>query len=247
MKMTTRLILFLSMGLTGCATAIKPYAKFGLPKDNIIFTFDDGPNERSDTTIRILDILKRRHIRAYFCVIGKQVEKNPEIARRIRDDGHVIVNHSYSHPNPLPLGRRKTLEEIELADRAIGKALGVADYRSEYFRPPYAITTKAIREIGAEYPLKIAGISVFDFFTVDSEYGPENYRKVVNYYKKEIRKSRGGVIVLHDGCFRPSPTVEEDYEKAGKPVNRSWVPEALEELILYFQGENFSFDFEEIE
>jgi peptidoglycan/xylan/chitin deacetylase (PgdA/CDA1 family) len=246
MKPATRLILFLAMVLTGCATAIKPYAKFGLPKGTVVFTFDDGPNERSDTTARILDILERHGIKAYFCVIGKQVEKNPELARRMRDGGHVIVNHSYSHPNPLPLGKAETLKEIEMADRAIGTALGIRNYKSEYFRPPYALVTKAMRDIATGYPLRIAGLSVFDFFTVDSEYGPGNYRKVVDFYKQAIRKSEGGVIVLHDGCFRPAPTPEEDYGKPGKPVNRSWVPEALEELILCFQRENYSFAFERI-
>jgi peptidoglycan/xylan/chitin deacetylase (PgdA/CDA1 family) len=246
MKLATRIILFFAMALTGCATAIKPYAKFGLPKRTVVFTFDDGPNERSDTTARILDILKRHGIKAYFCVIGKQVEKNPKLARRMRDEGHVIVNHSYSHPNPLPLGKAETLKEIELADQAIGKALGIQDYKSEYFRPPYAFVTTAMRDIGTGYPLRIAGLSVFDFFTVDSEYGPGNCRKVVDFYKQAIRKSDGGVIVLHDGCFRPSPVAEADYLDPGKVVNRSWVPEALEELILFLQRENYSFSFERI-
>jgi hypothetical protein len=99
-----------------------------------------------------------------------------------------------------------------------------------------------MRDIAGTYPLRLAEISVFDFFTVDSEYGPDSCGKVVDFYKKAIRKSGGGVIVLHDGCFRPSRTAEEDYLDPGKAVNRSWVPEALEELIGYFQSEGYSLD-----
>lgn len=220
MSKASPLLLCLALGLSSCATVIKPFSGFALPERTIVLTFDDGPNERSDTTVRILDVLDRQGIRAYFCVIGKQAEKNPEILRRIAAAGHVIVNHSYSHPNPLSLDKGGMLREIELADRAIGEALGVPGYRSEYFRPPYALLTPAIREIAAEYPLKFAGISVFDFFTVDSEYGPKGRRKVVGFYEKAIRRSGGGVIVLHDGCFRPAAVREEDYEDDAKAVNR---------------------------
>ena len=57
-------------------------------------TFDDGP---SNNTNQILDILKERGIKATFFVLGSNVEKNPEIVKRMYDEGHFIANHGYSH------------------------------------------------------------------------------------------------------------------------------------------------------
>ena len=57
-------------------------------------TFDDGP---SSNTTQILDILNERGIKATFFVLGSNVEKNPEIVKRMYDEGHFIASHGYSH------------------------------------------------------------------------------------------------------------------------------------------------------
>ena len=58
-------------------------------------TFDDGPSRT--VTPQILDILAKYDIKATFFVVGKYAEKNPDILRRIYEEGHVIGNHTYSH------------------------------------------------------------------------------------------------------------------------------------------------------
>ena len=58
-------------------------------------TFDDGPSK--DVTPLILDILKEEKITATFFVLGTKVEENPEILKRIYEEGHYIGNHGYSH------------------------------------------------------------------------------------------------------------------------------------------------------
>ena len=58
-------------------------------------TFDDGPSE--ENTNAILDILKERNIKATFFVVGENVEKHPEIARRIVEEGHTIGIHCNRH------------------------------------------------------------------------------------------------------------------------------------------------------
>jgi len=62
---------------------------------NIYLTFDDGPEGFS--TPKILDTLKKAGVRATFFVCGKNLERYPEIARRIVNEGHAIGNHTYSH------------------------------------------------------------------------------------------------------------------------------------------------------
>ena len=60
-------------------------------------TFDDGPTLRA--TPRVLDILKEENVKASFFVIGKYVDKHPELVKRAYDDGHYIANHGYDHSN----------------------------------------------------------------------------------------------------------------------------------------------------
>lgn len=64
--------------------------------DKIVYlTFDDGPD--SENTPLVLDILKKNNIRATFFVLGTQVENNPELLKRMYQDGHAIGNHTYNH------------------------------------------------------------------------------------------------------------------------------------------------------
>ena len=65
------------------------------PKNSIAITFDDSPN--STHTEAILNLLKSKGIKATFFVVGRNVEKFPNILRRIADEGHIIGNHSYFH------------------------------------------------------------------------------------------------------------------------------------------------------
>jgi len=58
-------------------------------------TFDDGPN--NSVTVQVLDVLRRYNIKATFFMVGTLIEKNPQVARRIYDEGHCLANHSYSH------------------------------------------------------------------------------------------------------------------------------------------------------
>jgi peptidoglycan/xylan/chitin deacetylase (PgdA/CDA1 family) len=63
--------------------------------NSVALTFDDGPSEDTES---ILDVLKAYGVKAAFFMIGTQVEKFPEVARRVALEGHEIGNHSLSHP-----------------------------------------------------------------------------------------------------------------------------------------------------
>jgi peptidoglycan-N-acetylglucosamine deacetylase len=107
----------------------------------IAMTFDDGPS--SATTPRLLDILKERHIKATFFMIGQNVEQNPDIVRRILAEGHEIGNHSWTHPQLSKLPEDKVTEELTKTQDAIRNACG---YTPTIMRPPYGAITKAQRE-----------------------------------------------------------------------------------------------------
>jgi hypothetical protein len=62
----------------------------------VALTFDDGPSP--EVTPRVLDILRERQAKATFFLVGQQVERNPGLARRVSHEGHVIGNHTWTHP-----------------------------------------------------------------------------------------------------------------------------------------------------
>src|SRR5580698_5674671 len=70
----------------------------GLPRTSrqIALTYDDGPNDPH--TLRLLEVLAKHSVRATFLLIGRYVEQRPEIVREIVQAGHVVGNHTYTHP-----------------------------------------------------------------------------------------------------------------------------------------------------
>src|SRR3712207_2867320 len=97
----------------------------------VALTFDDGPSPR--WTPQVLDILRARGVKATFFVIGANVAAHPQIARRIVAEGHLIANHSYSHPNFDTLSSAAQASEIDRTTQAIRNATGV---RPCFFRGP---------------------------------------------------------------------------------------------------------------
>lgn len=104
----------------GIAWGIQYYFQ---PK-TMYLTFDDGPSE--ENTVAILDILKERNIKATFFVVGENVEKHPEVARRIVEEGHTIGIHCYSHDyKKIYQSAESYLSDFQEAYDAVYEATGV--------------------------------------------------------------------------------------------------------------------------
>ena len=97
-------------------------------------TFDDGP---SSNTNQILDILSERGIKATFFVLGSNVEKNPELVKRMYDEGHFIANHGYSHVyKTIYQSPQAVLDEYNKCNQVVRDAIGEQEYNSHLFRFP---------------------------------------------------------------------------------------------------------------
>ncbi len=97
-------------------------------------TFDDGP---SSNTSQILDILNERGIKATFFVLGSNVEKSPEMVKRMYDEGHFIANHGYSHVyETIYQSPQAVLDEYNRCNQVVRDALGEQEYNSHLFRFP---------------------------------------------------------------------------------------------------------------
>jgi peptidoglycan/xylan/chitin deacetylase (PgdA/CDA1 family) len=153
-KQNSELLIVIGAALTVClsvAWAIIYYATYavrsqvlgktiwsGSARNNsVALTFDDGP---SPDTLEILDVLREENVKATFFLVGKRVEKYPEIARRIAEENHEIGNHSYSHPIFLFCSSSKTKREMEKTQKIIEKATGIAP---KLARPPCGVRSFA--------------------------------------------------------------------------------------------------------
>lgn len=111
----------------------------------MVLSFDDGPDPRYTTPI--LDILARYEVRAMFFVCGEMAAENRDLLARMADEGHVVGNHTWSHPLLTRLSRRRIRSEMERTCDIIDKAHGE---RPAWFRAPYGAWNRAAFQLGAE-------------------------------------------------------------------------------------------------
>lgn len=189
----------------------------GSPGGNsIALTFDDGPNDPH--TLRLLDVLDKHEVKATFFLIGRYVKRRPDIAREIARRGHVIGNHTFTHPRLIFLPAAQVREEIVQCREAISDAVGE---HSNLFRVPWGGrrpgTFSAVRQLGLE-PI-MWNVTGFDWNAPS-----------VEYIEQKVSDARGGdVILLHDGGHRAFGT------------DRSKTVEAVERVIVRFKTEGRSF------
>lgn len=113
-------------------TILRSKRSLGLCELSVVLTIDDGPNPYHHVTERLLAVLKRHGIRAYFCLIGKYVAENPDLVRLIHAHGHFLVNHSFSHQHPTRQSVQTLTADFDQCDRQIAKALGISDFQTQY-------------------------------------------------------------------------------------------------------------------
>lgn len=174
----------------------------------IALTFDDGP--ASPFTEKILDILQEKKVPAAFFVCGMNVERFPEIVRRIAEHGHTLGNHTFSHPFLYFRSQRAMAREIDRTQTAVEKAAG---FRPSVFRPPYGG-----RWIGLMEVLRARGMRLVMWSATGYDW---KYKRddIVRSALREL--SPGCVVLLHDGhnVCRPGE------------INQSSTVEALPQII----------------
>ncbi|MFF9259933.1 polysaccharide deacetylase family protein [Streptomyces longwoodensis] len=111
----------------------------------LVLTFDDGPDPR--WTPGILDTLAEYEVRAMFFVCGEMASYSPHLLARMADEGHVVGNHTWSHPLLTTLGRSAIRSEMERTSDVIEDAYGE---RPEWFRAPYGAWNRTAFQLGAD-------------------------------------------------------------------------------------------------
>lgn len=150
----------------------------------VALTFDDGPDKTY--TPAVLDILKQKGIKATFFLIGKRVQEDPAVVRRIVDEGHLIGNHTYSHPRLLKEGPGLQDELSKMEDTL--KPFGVTAHT--LFRPPYGAANPSLVTQASNLGYKLALWSV-DSLDWQGLSASQVARNVLNYV------SAGAVVLQH--------------------------------------------------
>lgn len=188
----------------------------GYEPRKLALTFDDGPV--APFTSDILDILKRRGVKATFFVIGERIQENPGLLERMYAEGHDIGNHTFTHPDLSAVTINREKLELNATQRFVQSILG---HSLVLFRPPYfsedsplSLDEARVIRTAAELGYRTIGLAA------DAQ-DWELYRKDEN--GKEVRRTgrdladaildaldtmKGSAILLHDGPADREATVD---------------------------------------
>ncbi|MEV3909877.1 polysaccharide deacetylase family protein [Streptomyces canus] len=152
----------------------------------MVLTFDDGPDPRY--TPHILDTLAEYDVRAMFFVCGEMAVDNQDLLARMSDEGHIVGNHTWSHPLLTRLTRSRIRSEMERTSDVIEDAYGE---RPEWFRAPYGAWNRAAFQLGAELGMEPLA------WTVDTlDWTTPGTRRIVGTV--ENNAAPGVVVLSHD-------------------------------------------------
>jgi peptidoglycan/xylan/chitin deacetylase (PgdA/CDA1 family) len=179
----------------------------GRNPDEIALTYDDGPNDIA--TERLLEVLARHDVRATFFLIGRFVRLRPQIAQAVASAGHLVGNHTTTHPWLAWQTTTRIREELAGCNAALEDTLGQS---VRYFRPPHGARRPVVLRIARELGLIPVQWNVMprDWLPVHAEVIAD---RAVRGIARNQRRQRGSNILLHDGGDRGLgaprlPTVE---------------------------------------
>lgn len=149
----------------------------------IALTFDDGPHLKY--TLKLLDGLKARNVKATFFIIGENASNYPEIVKRISDDGHLIGNHTYTHVQLTCISETEAISEIKNTNDIIYDCTGKIP---RFIRPPYGLYSDKLKKETNLTPV---------LWSVDPrDWSILNTNSVVKHVLKRVK--HGDIILLHD-------------------------------------------------
>ena len=149
----------------------------------IALTFDDGPHPIY--TPKLLDGLRKRGVQVTFFLIGQNIDGNEEIIRQMKEDGHLIGNHSQNH---MQLTKEQSQEACDQINRTNEKIKSITGEQPEYVRPPYGSWSE---ELECIVPMRVV------LWNVDPlDWKTQNTSMIVQHIVSHVED--GSIILLHD-------------------------------------------------
>jgi len=172
----------------------------------LALTFDDGPNPA--ITPKLLDLLARYNAKASFFVVGKFVRECPGLAKEVNARGHLLGNHTDTHPNLFFSGPEETREELSRCGEAIASAT-LAEPR--WFRPPFGFRSPWLGALAHKQGMRTATWSLLpeDWQQKPVDWLIERMKPVASRAREKSakdsashRSATGHVLCLHDGDYQ---------------------------------------------
>ncbi len=151
--------------------------------NRVFLTFDDGPTP--ETTPMVLDLLKTEGVKATFFCLGAAALQRPELLLRIRNEGHALGNHSWSHLNGWKTETAKYVSDVQRCAEVVSSPL---------FRPPYgSITFRQAKALAG------MGYRIVMWSSLSGDYDP---RKRPQECAQNVLKGLkpGDIMVFHDSA-----------------------------------------------
>ncbi|WP_440068109.1 polysaccharide deacetylase family protein [Streptosporangium sp. OZ121] len=171
----------------------------------VALTYEDGPGPE---TGRLLDILGAYRARATFFALGSNASARPELLRRMRDEGHLVANHTWSHRDLSALPPAVLADQLTRAQHAIVQAIGQVP---TLMRPPYGVTDEQVTSVSRRL-----GMSVVRW-SVDAEDGHDSDPRAIA--RRTIARVKPGAIVLmrdfHHATVDAAPAILRELTAKG--------------------------------
>ena len=184
----------------------------------IALTFDDGPNP--EWTPRLLDILAKHDVKATFFMLGKFASVHSELVRRVAAEGHLIGDHSWSHPKLSYCPAKRIEDELKRTKDTLEQIVGA---KVKFFRPPFGARRPAVFRIAREL-----GLEPVLWNAMTDDWIEPSTEKIAATLSKRVdaMTSRGFAvnIVLHDGNFRVAVGKRGPSVAAAETIMKRYVP-----------------------
>ena len=165
----------------------------GRDPSEVALTYDDGPNDAA--TPRLLAILADAEVRATFFMIGRFVRERPDLVRAVAAAGHVVGNHTMTHPWLMSKPGALIREELRGCQQALEDTLGAP---VRYFRAPHGARRPAVLRAAAEL-----GLIPVQWNVTGRDWTERGEDELLQGIQKDVdrqaRRGRGANVLLHDG------------------------------------------------
>lgn len=164
--------------------------------NQIALTFDDGPNDAA--TPELLDVLARHSVRATFFAMGNYARQKPELVRQVAAAGHLLGNHTMSHPSLAVQPAARVRQELADCNALLEDITGAA---IRFFRPPFGKRRPAVFRIAKEL-----GLTPVLWNVTGYDWNPIGVDGILSKLDRGIarnqRRGRSSNLLLHDGSHR---------------------------------------------
>ena len=168
----------------------------------LYLTFDAG--YENGYTARILDVLKKHKAPAAFFLVGNYIQSSPELVKRMLAEGHVVGNHTYTHPDMSEIATEEAFTaEIEQLEAAYKEVTGKA--MKKYYRPPQGKYSEANLKMAQDLGYKTIfwSLAYVDWYESDQPTKEEAFEKLIP------RVHPGAIVLLHSTSKTNSEILDE--------------------------------------